>query len=146
VSKRIPSTLERRRVQSREWYHRNKKRVGEKRRKRYRTDKAWREYQRFRRIEYANRNGALWARAKKYGLEQDELELMLDRGCQICGASGDYVTLHVDHDHETGHTRGILCEHCNFGVGKFYNDPMLLIAAADYLTRDSLSRLPNADV
>ena len=40
---------------------------------------------------------------------------------------------HLDHCHETGATRGILCPSCNQGLGKFREDAALLEAAARYL-------------
>lgn len=50
--------------------------------------------------------------------------------CVICGASGPLV---VDHCHSTGQVRGMLCNHCNRGLGHFKDDPMLLEFAAQYL-------------
>jgi len=50
--------------------------------------------------------------------------------CVICGAS---ETLVVDHDHKTGQIRGLLCNHCNRGLGHFRDDPVLLEFAAQYL-------------
>ena len=50
--------------------------------------------------------------------------------CVICGDSGALV---VDHDHVTGQIRGMLCNHCNRGLGHFRDDPMLLEFAAQYL-------------
>lgn len=50
--------------------------------------------------------------------------------CVICGDSGPLV---VDHDHLTNKVRGMLCNHCNRGLGHFRDSPMLLEFAAQYL-------------
>ena len=50
--------------------------------------------------------------------------------CVICGVEEKLV---VDHDHITGKVRGMLCNHCNRGLGHFRDDPTLLEFAAQYL-------------
>ena len=50
--------------------------------------------------------------------------------CVICGVEDALV---VDHDHVTGKVRGMLCNHCNRGLGHFRDNPMLLEFAAQYL-------------
>ena len=41
---------------------------------------------------------------------------------------------HVDHDHKTKIIRGILCHHCNLGLGQLKDDIKLLHKAIAYLT------------
>ena len=50
--------------------------------------------------------------------------------CVICGSEEKLV---VDHDHKSGQIRGMLCNHCNRGLGHFRDDPTLLEFAAQYL-------------
>jgi hypothetical protein len=45
------------------------------------------------------------------------------------------MTLGVDHNHKTGVIRGLLCKTCNVGIGYLKDSPLLLMAAADYLSR-----------
>ena len=52
------------------------------------------------------------------------------RECVICGSAEPLV---VDHDHVSGKVRGMLCNHCNRGLGHFRDDPTLLEFAAQYL-------------
>lgn len=51
--------------------------------------------------------------------------------CVICGDADSKMA--VDHDHQTGAVRGILCNHCNRGLGHFRDDPTLLEFARMYL-------------
>jgi hypothetical protein len=41
----------------------------------------------------------------------------------------------VDHDHRTGKVRGLLCNHCNAGLGCLRDDPAVIQSAIDYLKR-----------
>jgi hypothetical protein len=72
-----------------------------------------------------------------YGLTPEDYDRMLEAqggGCAICGkAPRPDISLHIDHDHETGRIRGLLCFTCNNGLGQFQDDPELLIAAAEYV-------------
>ena len=54
--------------------------------------------------------------------------------CGICGEAPTIRALHVDHDHETGQVRGLLCQPCNHGLGNFKDDLNRLAGAMRYLT------------
>ncbi len=72
----------------------------------------------------------------RYGITSEEYRNVLqkqDSKCAICGAVPGKRSLHVDHDHETGKIRGLLCHKCNVGLGHFSDDPNLLIKASKYL-------------
>ena|ERR1035437_1855096 len=52
--------------------------------------------------------------------------------CVICGDEPEYE-LYVDHDHETGSRRSLLCRDCNSGLGFFRDDPAVVERALEYL-------------
>ncbi len=51
--------------------------------------------------------------------------------CAICETETE--KLHIDHDHETGKVRGLLCMNCNTALGQFKDDIEILKAAILYL-------------
>lgn len=95
--------------------------------------KAWRE-QNPSKAKVNAMNGRLF-------LTVDRYEQMLEEcggTCMICGTppgkrKRGWRTLCVDHDHETGVVRGLLCRRCNTGIGMFGDDPVLVAKALLYL-------------
>lgn len=74
---------------------------------------------------------------RKYGITLEEYDALLQQQggtCAICRRPPrDDISLHVDHDHETGARRGLLCFRCNNSLGDLEDDPDLLRRAAAYL-------------
>ena len=75
---------------------------------------------------------------RKYGITLDQYKQMeydQDSKCAICLGSDPKGngTWHVDHCHDTGKVRALLCNTCNQGLGQFKDDPDLLLAAIAYL-------------
>ena len=71
---------------------------------------------------------------RRYGITSEEFDALLAAqggGCAVCLAQNG--SWHVDHDHEDGHMRGILCARCNRSIGAFEDDESLLRQAAEYL-------------
>jgi hypothetical protein len=78
---------------------------------------------------------------RRYGITPEDYdERLASQGgrCAICrttepsGKANSYF--HVDHDHETGVVRGLLCGRCNGALGLFGDDVANLLRAADYLS------------
>lgn len=99
------------------------------------------------------RRGILWA---KYRMTLEDYDRMLeaqDGKCLICGRKdlgfrgpqGAYrkdgtppenkAPLCVDHDHETGRVRGLLCTRCNAAVGNVQESPDIALKLHDYLVK-----------
>lgn len=80
---------------------------------------------------------------KKYGITLEDYTALLSkqRGqCRICGTlKSEWGQLAVDHNHDTGAVRGLLCFNCNTSIGKMGDDPKLLRRAAEYLEESSKS-------
>lgn len=76
----------------------------------------------------------------KFGITVEEFDVMLemqDGACAICGVSStsDERAFRVDHDHDTGRVRGLLCHSCNVAIGLMKDDVAVLASAIAYLDR-----------
>jgi hypothetical protein len=83
----------------------------------------------------------------KYNITLDDYNKMLDEqshSCKICNSHKDLFkkALCVDHCHSTGKIRGLLCDDCNVGLGKYKDQEELMIKAANYLRESRNNRVP----
>jgi hypothetical protein len=75
--------------------------------------------------------------------EVAELRALQQDRCAICGEASPQ---HLDHDHETGAIRQLLCQRCNHGLGLFRDSPDLLHAAAYYVQLHTARQQVAADL
>ena len=78
----------------------------------------------------------------KYGITVKDYDKMYEfQGgcCDICGRhQTEFMRrLAVDHDHETGAVRSLLCASCNSGIGKLGDDIATVREALNYLIKHS---------
>lgn len=80
---------------------------------------------------------------KAYGVTSQQKEKLITAQagkCAICNTKLDNPKFtNVDHCHNTGKIRGILCHHCNFGLGQFKDNVELLESAIKYLKENDAS-------
>jgi len=81
-----------------------------------------------------------WNIKKNYGLTWDDYQALLlsQKGlCEICQCDMSKVRQGpcIDHCHETGIVRGLLCAWCNRGLGLFKDNPEYLVMAATYVSK-----------
>ena len=82
---------------------------------------------------------------RKFGISLHEYDLMLteQKGkCACCGIHQNELTMRfaVDHDHDTGLIRGLLCHICNTGIGKLGDNIEGLMKALNYLEKHELTK------
>src|SRR4030095_3098139 len=87
-------------------------------------------------VEKAKRLAWYYAnRYKHYGLTNKQYDKLLESqggGCAICGRLPGKRMLAVDHDHDTGKARGLLCYACNSGLGNLQDSADILRKAIIY--------------
>lgn len=75
---------------------------------------------------------------QRYGISLDDYNALFNKQggrCAVCGRHQSVLknTLSVDHNHETGEVRGLLCYQCNAVFVRVLDDLDRLKAAADYV-------------
>lgn len=80
---------------------------------------------------------------RKYGLTPEQYTEMLESQNGVCAICGDppaggntsMSRLHVDHDHDTGKNRALLCGRCNTGLGQLREDVRILKNMIAYIEK-----------
>lgn len=73
---------------------------------------------------------------RSYGLALKQAEILArKRHCDLCGRDNGGRRMALDHCHTTGKLRGLLCDSCNIGLGKFRDNPHTLRLARKYVLR-----------
>lgn len=75
---------------------------------------------------------------RSYGITIKDYDKMFESQggtCAICGRpeTAKGRSLAVDHSHDTGEVRGLLCHACNTSIGKFRENREWLLKAIKYL-------------
>jgi hypothetical protein len=105
-------------------------------------DKATQKRSREKRPRVYKNKQLLWT----FGITLEQYEQMLaDQNgvCAVCGKTETEIhpqskrvrSLNVDHCHDTGRVRGLLCNSCNRGIGLLKDDPAILRRALNYLEK-----------
>lgn len=88
------------------------------------------------------KNSPAYNRLREFGILPDVYNMMLEAQggvCAICKKPerhmcyGKVRSLAVDHNHQTGEIRGLLCVYCNTGLGSVHEDVAILEAMVAYL-------------
>lgn len=79
-------------------------------------------------------------RKMKYNITQEEYDNMMFKqnfSCKICGMHKDDLNkeLSVDHDHNTGKIRDLLCQHCNTMLGMGRESINIFKSAISYIKK-----------
>lgn len=79
---------------------------------------------------------------RDYGLTVKDYEMMIekqDHRCAICGSDHNHRTtseyFFVDHCHDTGTIRGLLCNKCNRMIGNVFDRTDVLKKMIEYLKK-----------
>lgn len=151
IATKIPETVggnifklsknERHLVSVKKWAMENSEKIKKSRKAYYLKNKSreranmvrWEKENRIERNEYRRKKKVI----QRYGITFERYEEMYkaqNGSCAICdGPSLDGRRLHIDHDHNTGTIRGLLCQKCNMGLGCLNDDISLFNEAIKYL-------------
>lgn len=129
-------------LEVRKAYHKKYNREWERRTKRYQRP----ERKAYCKSLYKSGSTTAYMRMILYGITPEmyqERRKKQKNRCALCGRkehrihykTGKRQSLSVDHNHETGKVRELLCRDCNLGLGMFQHCPNLLLKAIKYLNK-----------
>lgn len=139
-TKKYATEEERRAAQklsARKWYETHKEQVRVRKKDYYQTHKVQQKLWYEQNKDHANATSHKYKLRKQYNMTPEDYEVLLQQQsgvCAICGATNPNGSrLGVDHDHETGKVRGLLCSTCNVALGKLEKDRTWAEKAITYL-------------
>jgi hypothetical protein len=110
--------VEKKKAYQANWYQKNRERLLEK-------SKATPSHVRRNRMLRSN-----------YGMTLEDYERMYEEQGGICPIClNHFDKLYVDHNHQTGQVRGLLCSQCNTAIGKLRESKENLQRAIEYLEK-----------
>jgi hypothetical protein len=126
-------------IRNRETRNRLKEQQKQRHLVRLATDPEYRKTQRMR--------GRAEALKSHYGMTLEQYDALLEEQGGVCAICGERPEKHlcVDHCHQTGTVRGLLCRRCNFGLGLYKDDLRRTMGASAYLRRAQLRRAARKD-
>lgn len=103
----------------------------------YKEHRRWTEENADRVQEYRQRDSwTLAKRCARRGITPEQLVDRYERQEKCCAICKEEITLlnsAIDHNHDTGEFRGVLCKQCNRALGMFKDNPAVLKSAVEYL-------------
>lgn len=85
-----------------------------------------------------------WRLMRDFGITLEQFNQAFEKQggiCAVCGRpetatiNGKIFWLSVDHDHNTGKVRGLLCHKCNIALGHLEENPVIIQSLLTYITK-----------
>lgn len=122
-------TKEKNKIRVTKWRKNNQKKVKEQYKRQIPNKKIY-----YQKLKDKFRNKAL---KRNYGINIEEYNILFKEQngkCGICGCESNERMLAVDHCHNTGKIRGLLCTKCNTGIGLLKTEENMF-KAIDYIRK-----------
>ena len=138
--------IDKRRAHCREYYTKNRIRILAVQKAKQKTPEARQHASSWRKKHYQDNPDIYWKYAlRSKGISIEIYNALFDAQlgkCAICLKEPNGQRLAIDHDHETGKIRGLLCKSCNLGLG-FIKEIQYLDNAIVYLNKHPVMNYEN---